>query len=147
MSEDFLPCFKFLKRAIEPRSEILSRDVLCFAGFLWADLLCIRREIWYSFGQVWRKRILLLRENGRNTWRIERFCGSIVPGLCGSIFPKTTASTVRGYKISRECIQCLYNNVIDPLAVATGQSINDRREQTLRLDTSQIALIRAPVAY
>ena len=31
-----------------------------------------------SFGQDWRKRLLQLWENDRNTWRVERFCVFIV---------------------------------------------------------------------
>ena len=49
--------------------------------------------------------------------------------------------------MSREAIQCLYNIVIHPVFVATSQSLNDRREQTLRLDASQLGLIRVPVAH
>ena len=34
-----------LETIVESRFEILPRDVfLCFAGLLWADLLCIRKE-------------------------------------------------------------------------------------------------------
>ena len=40
----------------------------------------------------------------------------------------------------------LVKNVIDCLLVATSHSTNDFKEQTLCLDTSQLALIRAPVA-
>ena len=42
----------------------------------------------------------------------------------------------------KEWIQFSYNNVIDRLCVETSQSINDLGEQMLRLDTSQLALIR-----
>ena len=52
-----------------------------------------------------------------------------------------TVSAGPGYKILREWIRCLYNNVIDRLCVATSQSINDRKEQMFRPDTSQLALI------
>ena len=45
-----------------------------------------------------------------------------------------------GYKILRECIWCFYNNVTDCLCVATNQSTNDQKEQTLHLDTSQLIL-------
>ena len=58
-----------------------------------------------------------------------------------------TVSAGPGYEILREWIRCLYNNVIDRLCVATSQSINDRREQMLRLDTSQLALIRVPIVH
>ena len=51
--------------------------------------------------------------------------------------PKFLSSSAGpGYKILRECIRCLYNNVFDRLCVATSQSTNDQREQTLHLDTS-----------
>ena len=58
-----------------------------------------------------------------------------------------TVSAGRGYKILEESIQCLYNNVIDRLCVATSQSVNDRREQMLRLNTGQLALIRVPFVH
>ena len=58
-----------------------------------------------------------------------------------------TVSAGPGYKILRERISCLYNNVIDRLCVATSQSIIDRREQMMRRDTSQLALIRVPVVH
>ena len=50
-------------------------------------------------------------------------------------------------KILREWIQCLYNNVIDRLCVATIQPINDRREQMLRHDSSQLVLIRVLIVH
>ena len=50
-----------------------------------------------------------------------------------------TVSAFPGYKILREWIRCLYNNVIDRLCMPTSQSVNDRSEQILRLDTSQLA--------
>ena len=52
-----------------------------------------------------------------------------------------------GYKTLQEWIRCLYNNVTDRLFVATGQSINDRKEQMLRLDTSQLAPIAVPYVH
>ena len=58
-----------------------------------------------------------------------------------------TVSAGPGYKSLREWIRCLYNNVIDRLCVATSQSINDRGEQMLRLDTSQPNLIRVPIVH
>ena len=51
-----------------------------------------------------------------------------------------TVSVGPGYKILREWIRCLYNNVIDRLCVVTIQSTIDQREQTLHLDTSQLVL-------
>ena len=67
--------------------------------------------------------------------------------LCVHRSKTLNASTIRGYKTSRDWIQCLYNNLIDRLLVATSQTIKDSREQKLRLDTSQLALIRAPVTH
>ena len=58
-----------------------------------------------------------------------------------------TVSAVPGYKVLSESIRCLYNNVIDCLCVATSQSINDLREQMLRLNISQLALIRTPIVH
>ena len=55
-----------------------------------------------------------------------------------------TVSASPGYKNLREGIRCLYNNVIDRLCVATNQSTNDQREQTLHLDTSQLVLNQDP---
>ena len=52
-----------------------------------------------------------------------------------------------GYKISKEWIRCFDKNVIDHLFVATSQPINDRREQMLRPDTSQLSLIRVPFVH
>ena len=52
-----------------------------------------------------------------------------------------TVSAIPGYKILREWIRCLFKNVIDHLCVATSESVNGRREQVLRLDTSQLVLI------
>ena len=58
-----------------------------------------------------------------------------------------TVSAGPGYKILREWIRCLYNNVMDHLFVETSQSTNDRRLQPLRLDTNQVALIRDPTMH
>ena len=52
-----------------------------------------------------------------------------------------------GIKILRELIRCLYNNVIDRLFVATSQSTNDRRLQTLSPDINQKALIHDPTVH
>ena len=63
-------------------------------------------------------------------------------------FPKLfTVSAGPGYKVLREGIRCLYINVIDRLCVATRESINDRREQILRLSSSELALIRIPIVH
>ena len=56
-----------------------------------------------------------------------------------------TVSAGPGYKISREWMLFLYNNVIDRLCVATNQSTNDQREQTLHLNTSQPVLNQVPI--
>ena len=52
-----------------------------------------------------------------------------------------------GHETLRECIRCLYNNVVDCLFVATSQSINACREQMLRLGISHLALIRVPIVH
>ena len=52
-----------------------------------------------------------------------------------------------GYKNLREWVQCLYKNLIDHLCVATSQTVNDRREQMLRVEASQVALIRVPIVH
>ena len=64
--------------------------------------------------------------------------------LCVHRSQYLTVSAGPGYKILSECIRCLYNNVIDRLCVATNQSTNDQREQTLHLDTSQLVLKQVP---
>ena len=56
--------------------------------------------------------------------------------LCVHCPEVLTVSAGPGYKVFREWIRCLYNNVTDCLCVATSQSINDRREQMVRLDHS-----------
>ena len=59
--------------------------------------------------------------------------------------PKSlNALNVREYKILTEQNHCLCNNVIYCLSAATNQSTNDQREQTLHLDTSQLALNQGP---
>ena len=50
----------------------------------------------------------------------------------------------REEKILTEQIHCLCNNVIYRLSAVTNQSTNDHREQTLHLDTSQLAMIQDP---
>ena len=93
-------------------------------------------------GQDWRKRLLPLWENSWITWRLERFCLT-----SSKLFECLSVSADPGYKLLRECIRCLYYNVIDRLGVTTIQSINDRREQMFRLDTSQPAPIRVPIVH
>ena len=41
-----------------------------------------------------------------------------------------------------EWIQCLWSNVVNPLFVTKSKLINDRREQTMPLHTSELVLIR-----
>ena len=55
-----------------------------------------------------------------------------------------TVSFVPEYKLFRDWIRCLYNNVIDNLCVVTNQPTNDQREQTLHLDTTQQVLNQDP---
>ena len=57
------------------------------------------------------------------------------------------ASIVRDYEFSREWEQYLYSNVVDPLFVSTSQPLKDRKQQMLRLDTSQPASIRVPTVH
>ena len=59
--------------------------------------------------------------------------------------PKSlNALNVREDKILTEQIHYLWDNVIYCLPAAITQSTNDQREQTLHLDTSQLALIQDP---
>ena len=51
---------------------------------------------------------------------------------------------LRDYKIMTEQVHRLCNNVIYRLSAAKNQSTNDQREQTLHLDTNQLALIQDP---
>ena len=60
--------------------------------------------------------------------------------LCVQCPKFLTVSAGPGYKILREWIRCLYNNVIDRVCVATIQSTNDQKEQRLHLDTIQLVL-------
>ena len=64
--------------------------------------------------------------------------------LCVHHPESLTVSAGPGYTVFRELIRCLYNNVIDRLFVATNQTTNDQREQTLHLDTSQLILNQNP---
>ena len=58
-----------------------------------------------------------------------------------------TVSAAPVFKSLRERIQCLYNDVVDRLCVATSQSIIDRSDQMLRHDTIQLVLIRVPIVH
>ena len=53
----------------------------------------------------------------------------------------------REYKIFTELNRRLCNNVIYRLSAVRIQSTNDQREQTLHLDTSQLALNQDPTVY
>ena len=55
--------------------------------------------------------------------------------LCVHCLNALTVSAGPGYETSREWFQCLYNNVIDRLFLATSHLSTDRRKQILRLDT------------
>ena len=77
-----------------------------------------------------------LRENDWNTWRVEILCVHRPKSL--------NALNVRGDEILTEQIHCLCNNVIYCLSAATNHSANEQKEQTLHLDTSQLALIQDP---
>ena len=61
--------------------------------------------------------------------------------------PKTlNALNVQEYKVLTEQNHCLCNNVVYRLSAATNQSTNDQTEQTLHLNTSQLALNQDPTA-
>ena len=62
-------------------------------------------------------------------------------------FKSLYALTGRGCRILKEWTQCLNGNVIDRLFMVIIKSENERREQMLRLDTSQPALIQSPVMH
>ena len=57
------------------------------------------------------------------------------------------AATGQIFEFLMRWIHCLYNNVTYRLYAATNQSVNDRRDSTLRLDTSQIVLIQYPIVH
>ena len=65
--------------------------------------------------------------------------------LCVHRLKFLTVSVVPGYKILREWIRCLYNNVIDRLCVVTNRSTIDQKVQTLHLHTSQLVLNQDPI--
>ena len=99
-----------------------------------------QRNLRVSFRQDWRKRLPHLWEKDWNTCRVEKICVFIVQEfLVNSVRP--------GYRTLREWIRCSFNNEINCLFVATSLSKNDRREQMIRLDTSQLALIRVPIKH
>ena len=64
--------------------------------------------------------------------------------LCVHRAKFSNALNVREYKFLMEQIHCLCNNIIYRLSAATNQSTNDQKEQTLHLDTSQLAVNQDP---
>ena len=130
-----------LKTIVELHFEFSTCDVfLCFAGFLWADLLRILKT---------PEKLLWVRLRERTF----AFVGKLLENLESREFLSVhrlkllTVLTGPWYKTLTGWIRCLYINVINRLCVATGQSINDRREHMLRLDTSQLAPIRVPIVH
>ena len=81
-----------------------------------------------SFGKAWRKRIF----EYLGKWLEHLESRGI---LCAHRPNFLTVPAGPGLKNLREWIQCLYNVVIDRLCVATSQSINDRKQQILFLNT------------
>ena len=57
------------------------------------------------------------------------------------------ASSVHGKNFLKEWIQSLCSNVVDHLFVATSQSTNDRRSQTMNLKPNHLALSRDPSVH
>ena len=98
-----------------------QRNLIIFFGEDWRKKVCICGKMIGSLGE-WRDFVL---------WSSENF-----NFLAGT-----------GYKILEEWIRCLYNNVTERLLVATSQSTNDRRVQTLRVDTNQVALIQVTLLH
>ena len=128
----------FLAIVAKLRLETLPFDVfLWLASFLWVDLLCIRIETGQTFWTRLKKVAFafagkrLEQLESREILRVHR--------------PKSlNALNVREFKLLTEQILCLCNNVIYRLSAATNQSTNDQREQTLQLDTSQLAVNQDP---
>ena len=89
-----------------------------------------------SFGQDWRKRLCI--------W------GKMIGTLAERRnFAPSSKKDIKCYnrsecKILIGCIHCLYNNIIYRLYAATNQSVNDRTQPTLRVNTSHLALIQDP---
>ena len=109
--------------------------LVLFCRFLLTSFfMCSHRNRINSFGQYWREWHLHLWENDWNTWRVEIFCVHRPKSL--------TAASSQGYKILKEWIQRLCGIVVDCMFVATNHSTNDRRIQTLRLDTNLLVLTR-----
>ena len=64
--------------------------------------------------------------------------------LCVHRLKSLNALKFREDKILAEQIHCLCNNVIYRLSATTNRTTNDQKEQTLHLDTNQLALIQDP---
>ena len=131
-----------LRDIVEPCFEFLPRDAfLCFAGFLWADLLCIRKDTVKLFwARLKEKVFVFVRKRLEHLERREVLFVRRLKIL--------TASAVRGYKILKEWMRRLHNNVFDCLCVvATSQSLIDRGGQLLRLDTSKLVLNGVPIVH
>ena len=64
--------------------------------------------------------------------------------LCVHRSKSLNVLNVRENKILTEQNHCLCNNVIYRLSAATYQSTNDQKEQTLHLNTSQLAVNQDP---
>ena len=114
--------------------------IFCCAGIVSADLLCIRREFWKT---LWARMKEIKFEFAEDC--VEHLNSKEI--LC--IYrPKTSnVSNNRGYRSLMECIQCLRSKLFDHLIMTTSQSLNDRKEYLLRIDTSQLALIPAPIVH
>ena len=67
--------------------------------------------------------------------------------LCAHRPKNLIVSAGAGYETLREGIRCLCNNITDRVFKATSHSTTDRRIQTMRLDTSQVALIRSATVH
>ena len=66
--------------------------------------------------------------------------------LCFQRPKKLNVSTGPSYKILMERIHFLYDNLYDCLYAATNKSIKNRSERRLRLNNSQLSLIKDTVA-
>ena len=124
----------FLAKVTKHRLEILPQDVfLWLASFLRADLLCIRID----------NGLTLLDKTEESGLCI---CGKAIGHLqsreilCLHRLTSLNALNVRKCKILTEQNYCWCINVIYRLSAPTNKSINDQREQTLHLDTSQPTL-------
>ena len=103
-----------------------------------SSLLMHSQKNWLNFfGQVLKKKIFAFVGKWLEHLESREF-------LCVHRPKILTVSAGPRYKILREWIRCVYNNVIDPLCLATNQSTSDQKEQTLHLDTSQLVLNQDP---